>query len=788
MNPPTDLDSLNPPVPPQPAGDLSDQRVRDLEAQVAQLESELERYRQKEPFWKKVRRKIKPLLALLAILLLAAIPAWLVFRDRWQNTRLEVAALQKLWQQIPLLVKTSLPPYFLIVFVCSLALFIIVLAMKSAGANIFRAWQVEALPDRRAISERQQKAARFLLIAAIVIALATFIFGWFNQKTPGTGFSLALVAYLAGWLCLEVRFSSLARRIWAAREPILAALIFQIALIWFLRNLAFEYRFEWISVVLLALAAIFLGRYIRQMPAVFWLINLALVLFTINVNSWAFSVIGDDFAFFNHALRILETQKPLQIVSQIFDGQAVYSSHPYFSSLLQALSMALFGRDNFGWRFSNLFLAAISVGLFYAFFKRFLNVPIALLTAVLLAGSSYLMTFGKIGYNNTQALFTLALGLWATAWAIQSNRPLAYVTLGISLGISFYVYPAALYGIFPCVLLLLIYRVPRSWQVARAWFLSAVSLLLVILPLFLQPGYWQAKLPGLVINNPEITRTTQTTIDHFATNLIQAFYSFLYIVNESHFVVVSYLDLLSGVFLLIGLAFTFKYIGKQRFSAFLIAGFAILLVLVGTSHDRQFPPTTRMFLLLPWFALFTAIGLNWMVEQAFSLELFQVKRSSVFLVILAVILGANVYQAYNLSLKRSTGQQSMEVMFVRFLQKVQNFENIADYPKTFAFLTDPSWGIDGYLLLQHAYAVPAAQTNMRRIIVQNRELPLSTLDFLKERNTMVIVQPGLQTDLAEAYKTTLAAIGKFPCDIKEYSGKDTRFTVWLSPDFAPLCQ
>ncbi len=266
---------------------------------------------------------------------------------------------------------------------------------------------------------------------------------------------LAILAYIAGWLCLEVDLAELWRRIWRAREPIISFVIFQIALIWLLRNIAFIDQFQWLSALLFALAALNILRFIRQIPAVLWVINLAIVLYTININSWAFSVIGDDFAFFNHALRILELEKPLQIVARIFDGQAVYSTHPYLSSSLQALSMALFGSDNFGWRFSNLFLAALSIGLFFLFFKRFLNSPIAIVTAILLAGSSYLMTFGKIGYNNLQALFTLALGLWAAAWAVQSNRPLAYVATGLSIGLCFYVYPAALYGPFLCLLFLL---------------------------------------------------------------------------------------------------------------------------------------------------------------------------------------------------------------------------------------------------------------------------------------------------------------------------------------------
>ena len=58
-------------------------------------------------------------------------------------------------------------------------------------------------------------------------------------------------------------------------------------------------------------------------------------------------------------------------------------------------------------------LTATAVGLFYVFFRTFVAASTALIAVLLLAMSHYLISFGKIGYNNLQAFFAMALSLWA---------------------------------------------------------------------------------------------------------------------------------------------------------------------------------------------------------------------------------------------------------------------------------------------------------------------------------------------------------------------------------------
>ena len=87
--------------------------------------------------------------------------------------------------------------------------------------------------------------------------------------------------------------------------------------------------------------------------------------------------------------------------------------------------MKLFGSHNLGWHLSSLYLSAAAVGLFYLFFKTFVPRRVALVAAFFLAVSHYIMTFGKIGYNNLQALFAMSLALCAATWAIRTKRRIA---------------------------------------------------------------------------------------------------------------------------------------------------------------------------------------------------------------------------------------------------------------------------------------------------------------------------------------------------------------------------
>ncbi len=154
--------------------------------------------------------------------------------------------------------------------------------------------------------------------------------------------------------------------------------------------------------------------------------------------------------------------------------------------------MKLFGVSNFGWRISNPVILSAAVVCFYLFFRKFIIKRTALVISGLLTCSSYLMTFGKIGYDNPQAFFMLGLTLWLAAESVTTHRPAVYAMLGLAMGFSLYSYPAALYGLPLPVLMLAMYDFPRNRQTIWRWAwviaITGITGIALIIPTILWSG------------------------------------------------------------------------------------------------------------------------------------------------------------------------------------------------------------------------------------------------------------------------------------------------------------
>jgi hypothetical protein len=406
----------------------------------------------------------------------------------------------------------------------------------------------------------------------------------------------------------------------------------------------------------------------------------------------------------------------------------------------------------------------------------------ALIAALFLAISHYIMSFGKIGYNNLQALFAEALVLATAAWAVRTRRPLAFALLGAGIGFCFYVYPAALYVVPLPLLLLLFYLPPVSRAALGRWTMMMGSALILIIPLLVQSGYWEAKIAGTIFFNPVITQTTQGAASHIVRNFVYAAFSHLYTPHETHFVVVSYIDPLTAAFTWVGLACFLRLARRERFAAFSLISFAVLLFLAGASHDREFPSATRMFLLLPWYALFAAAGLTWLVAELRSVGLMHGRGSGLVALVFSVAIGLNLYQAYPLARDRMAGLQSLETLFLRTVQRAQRGE--ADTPKTYVFVTDPSWSSVGIQMIPEVYPVRA---KISEVVINEPSLPQSATPLISDRNTLVILKPWLDPTWQAALAKPLRDLGKEPCPIRATNG-DVRFTLWHAPESGWPCQ
>ncbi len=784
------LPGLAPELAPPAAGEDEAEKLRrelsEMHAHVAALEAELTRLRPR-PFG--LRKKMLPIAMTAAVIVFAAIPPALVFQHRWLNDGRWVDYFRaKLWCRVGFLCETALPSYFVVIFACFAALLVLIFWQKT---NLAVLLDSIAQPETRmsgaaAVGMRQARFSLLLLVVAVIGFAAVVWTTWPNQDLPGWNLILVLLAYMVGWFLREVPLGRLAGYWRQNYDFVIAFLLAHFSLIAALAGYYSIPQYFWAGLLLLALAFGNLLRYFRRVNPIYWIVSAALVLSTLHINGWWTSVIGDDFGFHDLARQLAERTSLLDLGNNLFNAKGLFDTHPLFTSYVQAVFVRFLGHDSFGWRFSNVYLCAAGAALFYLFLRNFVVERVALIAAVFLAVSHYVMSFSKIGYNNLQALFVLSLNLCVAAWALRSKRPLAYAALGAALASCFYSYPAALYVLPYPVLLLLLYDPPRSRATLGRWAVMLSVLAMVIYPLFLQSVYWRTKIDGTIFNRADLVQSTSVVVQHFVVNFLYSAFSFLYIPQETHYVSSSFVDPLTGVLASIGMLLLLKQSWRQRFAAFGVIGFLGMVISAGTTHDRDFPPVTRMFLILPWLALFAAYGLVWIEERLKNLGVFSPRvMASLASVLLVAMTGLNLYQAYDLSYYRFAGRAQIEQLFMRIAQKV--YQLAPDRRVNYVVILDSTWSIAGLVKFQEVYPLYLESARLSQVKVDGPALPEASKLLLQDSNTLILILPWLDKGWQQGLEAPLRELGKEPCTIYTADGQP-RFTLYHAPDLTGACQ
>jgi hypothetical protein len=758
-------------------------QVQTLQAQLAQAQAKPRVLNDLFLRWKS--RPI-PFLLFLTGGILVFIPPLLVMLDRWFGNTQLVNGMRADWCRVDFLCRSAYPSYFAFIIPCALALMVLVMAAARSAPGLleFKSPEGSASLPPPVAPEQYRLAARLELISAAGATLS-IASGLIFRRLPGLDLALAMFLYLISRCLMEAPWRTSLKVVRSAWKHWLAPLLAVLALVIFFYGFSSTAEKPWVLALPLAAALVYLFRCRRQFSPVVWVALCALVLFTLNINSWKFAAIGDEYDFYDVAREIATRQSITQIGANLFYGQAVFGSHPYLSSLIQAVSIKFFGTGHFGWDFSNPFLSAVSIIFFFLFFKRFISYRAALLAACFLGGSHYLMNFSKIGYNNLQALLVMSLVLAAAGYAVQSRRPLAFTLLGIAMAGCFYVYPGALYVLVLPVLLLVLYIPPVNRPAFRLWVLMLMPLMVLGIPLLFQPEYWTSKVMGTLANEGRYARV-ESLAYQIGSNLVYMFFSFLYTPQESHFVVSSYVDPLTALFVLPGLALLLRQVRRSRFALFCILGYFAFLILVGASHDREFPPNTRAFLMLPFFALFAALGLDWVITRLQVEFLSLVWARRVLAVMLVLMVSANLYQAYPVMWKRTSGTPSLETLFLRMLQLDQPENQVSS--KTYIFLTDENWNIDGLRLWPDLYNLPPSQAQLVHYEVKDGVIPEQAAARMKEEDALVVIQPWMDPDQSARLEAALVDMGKSGCPVRDTPRTDVRFTFWHAPKWDPLCE
>ncbi len=743
------------------------------------------------------------------ILLLAAVGPVLVMLERWFLLPKFRDILRIQWCNSDFLCKTVLPSYFVVAIPCFLLALVLLIWLNKRLALSFL---TETFPQQERSNPDlpvwQLQASRILEASAAIAAAAMFLLAVLQNRNPGDEFPFIVLFYLLSVLLKTVDFRGI--RSFPQQMPKwLAPFLFNhISLILFMRSLNGHPETVLSNGLLLMLSLGLLFPQRRQLPAVLWVVNLAVILYTLLLQSWRFGIIGDEYIFYHYG-RIMINQHSLKhVLDHLLSARPViYSKFLYLSVLPHALSMRLLGDDNFGWRFANIYLAILSIPFFYAFIKDFWTRRTALIYAFLFAVSQYLIVFARIGYNNVQSLLGMAVVLWLAGKAVTTGKDLYYSLLGIALGLCLYIYPAVL-GVMPLpILLLLFYQPPwRSRRTFRQWILLTASFSLLFLPLIFEPDYWQQKMNESAMEAVGVSKSF-----HVFSNLLYALFSFLYNPEETHYVVSSYLAPFSGMLVTLGLGWALWRVRCEKFMRFVIAGLVFLLFSLGASRSRATPSVTHMFLILPWWFLFTAMGIEWLLQWMKKTQTRHfIQRAA--LVILLLITTMDMVHAFAISPLRSERYHSLEALHLRFVQDQDGRDDLGNQGK-FLFITDEKWNIYGFNSFRDAYHLPPAQAQLVRVPLYDQpfypleerivlpepsfadeeegithlELETWALELAMLPDTVVIVQPWLTEYEHQAIALLLAETGKQPCPIKPTPTKEASFTMWLDPSRMDAC-
>jgi len=701
--------------------------------------------------------------------------------ERWLHV-LAPAVFYDIWCTNQVLCSSPLPSYFLIIFACMVLLTgLIFLQRKLVNVVNEEAHSLIAIAPVGSI----QKRIGYGYMAISLVGFA-FIVGksLITKSIPGWDLVYAWLGFVFGSLLISYSLETFKVNWKVNAEFYLALLLGHLGVVGLMVGFYGKPDLLWSSIVLFLLTGVNLWRFRSRVPLIYWITSLALAGFCLEINSWRTAVVGDEYNFLLTAINMADRLSYRELGNYIFLSDNLGAKYPFFVSVIQAISMKFMGSENFGWRFSNVYLCALSVGFFYYFCRSFLAKNVSLIAAFLFASSSYIMSFTKIGYDNLQALFALSITLAMVAWTVRSQSKLAFACLGSALAFCFYVYPAALYVVPLPLIFLFFYYSPFGKQRALNWGIMLSVWIALIFPLMLQPGYWYGKVAGTLFNQPTLVQTASTVVNHFVSTFVYSLLSFLYIFNESHFIASSYIDPITGAFFLIGLPVLIFEAKRQRFPLFILFTYFFFVFVVGTTHDRDFPPNTRMFLLIPIYVLIAAWGIAWIWEQ-FKLVIPLTQRftlifSSLFF---TLVFSLNLYQAYPLSNFRFANQPGFESLFLRVAKQVSSIEKRST--KTFAVIVDDAWGIDGLLMLQKAYP-ELAYVKIEQIRIKQPPVPEEYVVMLRDRNTFVFFFAGMDQAWFKPLDEQMRKYGKDPCEITTSIGI-RRFTLYHDPEFLQAC-
>ncbi len=768
------------------------EEIDKLKNQLSHLQSKLDQGRGYMVY--KGNKKIKLILFLIPLLLFTLLPSILFTLDRWWGFEGIKNFSRENICKIDFLCRTALPGYFFWIIFSLIVVAIIILnfshSFQGEIKDCFFSEPNPLVEKWNGLTNRRKK----LMILAVEGLSLDIIYCLVSDSLPGLELFLIAGVYLLFLLPEDINLEQWIVAKWIKfknKWALYATVLFtQIALILFIRAMqSADHFIPFVNYFLLGLAILLMVIKFKELGKMYWVFTFGLILMTYQMNSWHFSKIGDEYSFFYYPFNVIFNQNIFQISSNFFGIDAVYGNFSYFSSLIQYLGMAFFGKNHFGWHISGVLVVLLSLPLLYDFFKTFINERLAFIAVLLLSCSHYLISFSKIGYSNLQSLFIGSIVLWATGRAIKNKSMPWFFVLGVLMGFCFYTFPAALFFLPLPFLMLLIYHPPHTKSDWWMYGQTILGLFLIFIPILFQTAYYDNMLLGTFVGSKVWVYAGTSLPEHFIDNIIYSLIGHLVSFRESHYVVSSYLDPLSGAFVIPGILLAITNLKSNRFMKFLVIAYFFVLISMGSIHQFEIPPITRMFQVLPFYVIFAAIGLDWIMRLLASCTYRPGKIMSYGLIIaLMGIVLLNIIQSAKIFQKRYVIYDS-EPAILHLLQV--DAPHVAARPdefKNYLILSQGNFDLGWLNTFQDIYKLPDSRTQYLKLDIDSPRIPSNWLKRIRdEENLIVLIPPVFTDEIRQGLQPILAEQGRIPCDIRNNPGEFVEIQAWFSPRYENLC-
>ena len=360
-----------------------------------------------------------------------------------------------------------------------------------------------------------------------------------------------------------------------------------------------------------------------------------------DLRDWRFVFWGDEWPFYQFA-RAVAQGVPVDPFSQ----EGVFGIHPLADSIYQGLVMRLVAMHALGWRLSSTLAAAFPVIPLYALGRRLGGAGVAAIAVVIYGACPLLWAFARIGYNNNDPLFLMALSALLAYTGTRRNSAVLLFTAGASAGGAWYsLFSGRLMVGVVGLAILLDWR--GGWRLgARRLAFLLLGFGFVVLPLAVDNGAQTIGAMFPLINVSQ-ARTAGPVPSLLAQNTIRGVYAFLYATEDSHYVQGALFDVLSAGALSLGVTLALRRVRHGGARLILIWFAAGLLLTTPLYYVPQIADTRLMITVAP-AALLAAWGLD-----AARLALGRLWRRAGGLAaglgmatVPAAILGLNLYQFY----------------------------------------------------------------------------------------------------------------------------------------------